>query len=91
MLLLRYYKGIIYVTKYADGSSDCLSHGHDKPFINPKSEIITISLDTERSMQFVNSSDHTLLSMIVYCLKTKTFLLSQGRTVTKLLSSFNFA
>ena len=41
------------VTKYADGSSDCPSHGDDEPFINPKSDIFTFSMGAVRSMKFV--------------------------------------
>ena len=46
------------VTKYADGSSDCPSHGDDEPFINPKSDIFTFSMGAVRSMKFVNCSDN---------------------------------
>ena len=46
------------VTKYADGQSDCPSHGDDEPFIHPKSDIFTLSVGADRSMQFSNCCDH---------------------------------
>ena len=46
------------VTKYVNGHSDCPSHGDDEPFISPKSDIFTLSIGAERSMQFTNCSEH---------------------------------
>ena len=48
------------VTKYINGQSDCPSHGDDEPFIHPKSDIFTLSVGAQRSMQFSNCSDHVL-------------------------------
>ena len=47
------------ITKYTDGSSVCPPHSDNEPFINPASDIFTLSMGAERSMKFNSITKHT--------------------------------
>ena len=42
------------ITKYTDGSSVCPPHSDNEPFINPASDIFTLSMGANRNMKFNN-------------------------------------
>ena len=47
------------ITKYTDGSSICPPHSDNEPFINPSSDIFTLSMGAERTMKFDSITKHT--------------------------------
>ena len=47
------------ITKYTDGSSICPPHSDNEPFINPSSDIFTLSMGAERTMKFDSITNHT--------------------------------
>ena len=47
------------ITKYTDGSSICPPHSDNEPFINPSSDIFTLSMGAERTMKFDSVTKHT--------------------------------
>ena len=47
------------ITKYTDGSSVCPPHSDNEPFINPASNIFTLSMGAERTMKFNSITKHT--------------------------------
>ncbi len=62
------------ITKYKDGTNHIPDHRDDEPFIDPESEIITVSIGETRTLHFVNNdgSDTKTLELVDRSVYTMT-------------------